>query len=54
MRDLYLCFFGLLTVFTYFIYMYLGPGGDGAIFGSVMAMLGLFAGIKVKEKVFGY
>jgi len=42
------CMAGLI-VFTYFIYMYIGPGGDGAIFGSVIAAVCLLAGVKYER-----
>lgn len=36
------CISGVIA--TYGIYMAFGPGGDGAIFGSVIGAIGLLAG----------
>lgn len=43
-----LCF-GILVVICYGIYMTVGPGGDGVIFGSVMGVLCALAGVKLER-----
>ena len=49
MKDPSLVCMALLIVFSYFIYMYIGPGGDGIIFGSVMGAVMMLAGIKYER-----
>jgi len=51
MKDPGLVCMGGFVVFAYFIYMYIGPGGDGVIFGSVLVVLGAIAGIKVGKAI---
>ena len=36
-----------LILFAYYIYMAVGPGGDGVIFASVVGALALIAGINI-------
>jgi len=49
MKDLGLvCMAGFIAV-CYFIYMYIGPGGDGVIFGSVLGAICVLAGVKYER-----
>lgn len=43
------CFIAAMILGAYYIYMTIGPGGDGVIFGSVVLVLGVIAGIKVQD-----
>lgn len=55
MMDKYLVCIAGLIAFTYFIYMSIGPGGDGIIFATVVGALCAIAGVKYEKfKQTGY
>jgi len=49
LKDNQLCIMGMLIVVAYAIYMVFGPGGDGIIFGSVIAAVCVLAGVKYER-----
>lgn len=49
MNDNYLVCMAALIVVSYFIYMFIGPGGDGVIFASVVGAVCVLTGVKYER-----